>query len=157
MLENDREVFTMDVGPVRTLLIAFSQGQDPSIRSEAVRLLKRARRREGLWDSRECLNIGTRCVEVDAAELLSDSPHVVRVKGYKQDAVDGTWQYVETTLRLLEKETSREDYWEEPGLDELPRKKRTRGGPRKLYIGIQLQQLPSTTGRWLLYEGSEFE
>jgi hypothetical protein len=161
LLEADADLsidFTMDVGPVRALLVVYLQCDDLSIQQEAQRLLRRFRRRDSLWDSRDCLDMGTRCAELDESQLSSDSPNVVRVKGYKHDDPSGGWRYVETVLRLLEKEPSRED-WVDELEDDPPqrRRRRSRGGPRKLYVGIQLHQMGGNTGKWLLYEADESE
>jgi hypothetical protein len=141
LLEHDQEVFRMDDGPIRGLLVAFVRCHDEVVRQEAMRQLKRAHRRDFLWDSQTCFNIGVKCSEVDESELKSGSASVVRVKGYKKDEHTGRWRCVETVLRLLEKGRFKDNSWAEHEVQ-----------PSEAYMGVQLPTTSPTTGRWLLYE-----
>lgn len=46
------EVFTIDNGPTMALFIVAVKCRDPEVREDALRLLKKYPRRDGLWDSR---------------------------------------------------------------------------------------------------------
>jgi hypothetical protein len=144
-IESDLEPFKMDSGVVRDLNVALLTTEDPALRLEVVRLLEEVPRRDCLWDSRASLNLGVRCAEVDESQLAPNSPYVVSVRGYKQDFLSGQWRYIETALRLLDKEPCQDDGWDNTEAE--PNR-----GRRRIFVGIQLQPLTPSAGRWVLYE-----
>jgi hypothetical protein len=52
------EVFTIDNGPTMPLFVVTSKCRDAEVRDDALRLLKKYPRRDGLWDSRAVAAIG---------------------------------------------------------------------------------------------------
>ncbi|KFZ10689.1 hypothetical protein V501_05084 [Pseudogymnoascus sp. VKM F-4519 (FW-2642)] len=81
----------MDTGVLGPLYLVALRCRDPVVRSEAVRLLSREGRREGLWDSNLLSRVAAKVVGIEAGgsgEAEADGVKGGRLKGRRVEDVD---------------------------------------------------------------------
>ncbi|KAM0257413.1 hypothetical protein ACHAQJ_004359 [Trichoderma viride] len=65
---NIKPSFSADLGIVTPLFLVATKCREPTVRREAIRLLKSSARREGMWDSELAANIGQWIMEIEESD-----------------------------------------------------------------------------------------
>ncbi|TDZ17283.1 Transcriptional regulatory protein moc3 [Colletotrichum orbiculare MAFF 240422] len=109
------EMFTMDMGPTWPLFMAGLRCRDPSVRNDAIQLLRQYPRRDGLWDSRifYAITVRNQMLEVSNARegtveeqwwrlqhrsaFVDEQGHLV-ARAMDKNPSTGTWDFGEDSL-----------------------------------------------------------